>query len=367
MALKNTALSIAGAAALIPFHLHAEDGGGAAAILRADEEYMIRYVRDRVPASLTVYGRVIDQTGDGVGGADVELHWRSAAWLLGKPDEQETLRLKSDEKGFWQADLRQPVQAEIRKVSKDGYERIGGEEQSRTNVVTPAMARDNPAVTVLRKKAPLTFLIATPPQNKGADVVLLQLKSPRSISRPLGLLAWEADGEWRGNATTNADLRVDAVFDEAGKCWNVTYSITNGPGGIVMSDGRPYEAPADGYVSSVSATFPVGHKMQKHLCVRSRTPEVYSRVLVEHHVRITKEYPFLRVFCWAWTNPYGDRSLESDERVAGVTGLADRLRHEALEALAFGKHPERPDIGRLVEEARKQMAREDEEKHQNSE
>jgi hypothetical protein len=76
---------------------------------------------------------------------------------------------------------------------------------------------------------------------------------------------------------------------------------------------------------------------------------VYSRVLFVHDVNRRENQP-LRVSCSAWTNPYGDRSLEFDERADGAD-IAGGLAAAAKAALASGKYPERPDVGRLAEEA----------------
>ena len=64
-------------------------------------------------------------------------------------------------------------------------------------------------------------------------------------------------------------------------------------------------------------------------------------------------------------NPYGDRSLEFDERSDSVHGLAASLRAEALKAWAVGGYPERKeDMGRLADETRERLMREAEERNQ---
>jgi hypothetical protein len=180
---------------------------------------------------------------------------------------------------------------------------------------------------------------------------LFKADATNAVSRPLDLLAWNGDirDGWRDSATTNADLRIDAAFDADRKHWNVTYSVTNGPGGVVLSDTMLCEAPADGYAPSVSATFTNGYDLKKYVYVKSRNPEVYSRVMFVHGAE-GGAVPALRVSCKTWTNPYGDRSLEFDERADGA-GIAGGLAAAAKAALASGKYPERPDVGRLAEEA----------------
>ncbi|MDR2849561.1 MAG: hypothetical protein LBW77_03345, partial [Verrucomicrobiota bacterium] len=157
------------------------------------------------------------------------------------------------------------------------------------------------------------------------------------------------------------DLLIDAAFDADQTCWNITYSITNGPGGIVLSDKMLYEAPEIGYVRSVSVTVTNVYDWPRYLYVNSRTPTVYSRVLFFHNVRI-EETPSLRLSCKVWTNPYGERNLEQDERSDSVFGLLGGLESEAKAALASGKYPEKPDMDKRVKEAQAQVKKETDER-----
>jgi hypothetical protein len=247
-------------------HLHAADRGEPVPAQSFTER--LKAIYDRVPLTRTVYGRVVDQEGNGVGNADIELHWKSAGWLLGEPEEINKVRVESDMKGFWKATLKRPIDASIRLVQKEGYASIGIEGGRANNLIDIPTAEDNPVVAVLRKRGPLTFLIIS-----GCDTVF-QTDGTNNVSRPLDLLAWTSDfyGSWKFSATTNAELRIDAAFNETGKCWTVTYSVTNGPGGVILSDTMFCEAPADGYAPSVTATFSNRYDQRKYLYVRSRTP-----------------------------------------------------------------------------------------------
>ena len=101
MELKNTALSIIGAAALIPSHLHAEPFG---------------VTGERRPFPRDFYGRVVDQNGNGVENAEVEVgYWGLAEW---PSDSQESgkIRVQTDIRGNWHT--------VSPSASKDGYEFI---------------------------------------------------------------------------------------------------------------------------------------------------------------------------------------------------------------------------------------------------
>jgi hypothetical protein len=308
MTLKSPALLLTGRSVFAHCQLNAtEKGDDATAPSFADR---LRAAYERIPLTRTVYGRVVDQDGNGVGGADIELHWTPADWLLGKPERINRISIKTDARGHWETTLTKPADASIRNVTKEGYVRVYNEKEFPRDPVNFPTTKDNPVVAVLRKKGPPAFLIVSPGGGGWPDV-LFQTDGTNAVSRPLDLLAWSPDyrGTWKFSATTNADLRIDAAFDAAEKRWNVMYSITNVPGGVILSDELLYEAPPGGYVRNASATLTNRYDQQKYLYVKSRTPAMYSRVRFVHDVH-GREAPSLRVSCAALTNPYGDRTFE---------------------------------------------------------
>ena len=363
MTLRTVTLFLLGTVAVTPFHLHAENENGPLATPSYADKFRSMY--DRVPHSRAFYGRVVDQAGEGLEGAAVEIRWESAEWMLNRTQATEKTVVKTDIRGDWHAVLKRPVGASVGNVEKEGYAYTYNKGSDSRDLINFPTTKANPVVSVLRKKEPLTFLIISPsPNSGGSPDLLFRSESMNSVSRPLDLIAWKPGSEWRESATTNADLRIDAVFNEERECWNFTYSITNGSGGIVLSDEMLYRAPADEYAPSVSVPISVKDRyceLQKYLYVRSRTPEIYSRILIKHSAYVG-ESPSLRVFCMVWTNPYGERNLEYDERVDSAFRLADTLRKEALEAWAAGRYPEKKeDMGRLAEETRERVMREIEE------
>ena len=360
MTLKNVALFLVfiEITVVIPFHLYAENGNEPVNTRLFPDTFKAMY--DRVPSSRAFYGKVIDQAGEGLEGAAVEIRWKSAEWIFNRTLTTEKTVVKTDIEGNWHAALKRPIGASVGNVEKEGYAYTYNKGSDSRDLINFPATKTNPVISVLRKKEPLTFLIISPSGNRGTDSLFL-IKGTNHISRLFDLLAWESGGGWRRSATTNADLRIDAAFDMAERCWNFTYSITNGSDGIFLSDKRLYAAPATGYAPSVSVSlFPNNRirEQQKFLYVKSRMPTVYSQILIEYFVYM-EEPPNLQVCCQTWTNPYGERSFEFDERSDSAFGLADSLKREALEAFAAGRYPEKPkDMGKLAEETRERVLRE---------
>lgn len=305
-----------------------------------------------------VYGLVVDTEGKPVAGVDVTLSWFRVDDYFGKPRAPREEHAASDSSGRFMFACKGASSGYFRSLIKDGYE-VSDETGGSVALFggNKIWTKDSPAVITLRKKGPLTFLIVSP--NAGhLPVDLFRVTGTNAASRPLDLLAWESDRKWRNSATANADLRIDAAFDVDRKCWNVTYSVTNGPGGIVLSDGMLYEAPESGYGRSVSVTVTNVYGWNCFLYVKSRTPAVYSRVLFAHTAS-TGTNPALRVSCKAWVNPCGDRSLEHDERVGENWRVRKALVDESKKAIRSGRLPSKPDIARWIKETNERVAREE--------
>ena len=232
-----------------------------------------------MPPRKVFYGRVVDTGGNPVPDAAVAVHWNTLSLRKGFSDETYTDTLKTDENGCFKKKCPNAARF-FAEVSKDGYEGVYGL-GSDDFVKHPLQSEENPVTFVMRKRGPLTFLIISPHLNRLPGTVFAT-GGTNSVSRPLDLTVWDSGNQWKNSATANADLQIDAVFDAAEQCWNITYSVTNGPGGIALSDEMLYEAPADGYVPSVSITCTSENSVNKYLYVKSRTPAVYSRVQLWH-------------------------------------------------------------------------------------
>ena len=313
-----------------------------------------RFLRPR----MAYYGKVVDMQGNPIPNAAVHLSWypHQAAFVTRAPYEK---TVRTDKNGCfkkWGFNIWNFYVT----ASKEGY---APEPVNQLENLTdhPWHSKKDPVLITLRELGPQTFLIISPFAGQWTEDVF-RIKGTNSVSHPLDLLAWQSSRQWKDSTPANADLWIDADFDAMGQRWNITYSITNGPGGIVLSDEMLYEAPAEGYAPSVSVAFTNGYKQRKYLYVRSRTPSVYSRIMFVHGVSVGEGGVYLNVACTAWVNPYGDRSLEFDGQSDSAVGLAESLRDEALVAWAAGRYPERKeDMGKLAEEIRERLKRETEE------
>lgn len=156
-------------------------------------------------------------------------------------------------------------------------------------------------------------------------------------------------GNWPPPKLT-ADMRIDAWFVETNTSWRITLCSQSDNGGILASTHKIYEAPLDGYSSQLTLYVPVDPRRRaelgpKTLVIRSRTPQIYTRLDVTHVVA-TEE--FIRLSFDAYTNPYGDRALDIDPRVEKDYFIRKKLIDDSQKAWQAGHPPERPDFSALL-------------------
>jgi len=295
-----------------------------------------------------IYGKVVDQEGHPIAGADVKIDWETAALMIGKQDFGQTTWVKSDDKGLWEFKIEKPFRAFVAEVKRAGFEYTTryNQESSVRNLVEQRTTPDAPVVTVLRKKGETTFLIVIPSGNRIGDQ-LIRVFSPESQTNTLDLLAEKGE---KSKAVGYADLEAAVNFDAPTGAWTVTYSATNGTDGIIIGDNLLYEAPQDGYQKEIVLH---GPPWPRYLYLRSRTPAIYSRLDLEHSTwKESETKQGFRISYKAWINPYGSRNLEYESDLAAQWQLRKQLEREAKADLLQNKRPSKPDLPKLVKEAK---------------
>lgn len=335
----------------------------------ADENKMLRMkeIFRKQDVEITFYGKVIDQNGDFIKDANVEIHNTQF-----NPDMDElfgqvkTVHVQTDATGLFSVENEKGRSVDVEGISKAGYEYLRAQnpatsfEFSKDTFPKPFVAdRSSPVIFKLRKKGEATFLVVSPNGNRSSDD-LIRTKGTNCMSQTLDLFAWDADAGWRRCATPNADLRIDASFDAEKRNWIVTYAVTNGTGGLIISDSLFYEAPAAGYVPQ--ATVIVTNQEQGcYLYLKSRTPAIYSRIFFNQRYN-NRGDPSLRLYCKAWVNPYGERGLEYDTSLEASWRVVDELKNEAIAAIRENKLPPKPDIPQRIKTINEKLEKEKSEK-----
>ena len=231
----------------------------------------------------------------------------------------------------------------MEEVKKPGYEYTTryNRESSVRNLVEQKTTQDAPVVTVLRKKGEATFLIYTD------GYQLIRVFSPQCQTNYLDLLEKKGGKKVAGSSV---DLQVVAYYGVTTGKWTVTYSATNGTDGLIVGPDLLYEAPSEGYQKEVVLT---GPSWPQYLYLRSRSPAIYTRFDLEHSTwKASKTNEGFRISYEAWINPYGERNLEYDSDLKQEWRLVHRLEAEAKAAHGQGKRPEKPNLPKLLKEAR---------------
>lgn len=146
------------------------------------------------------------------------------------------------------------------------------------------------------------------------------------------------------------DVLIDARFDASNKTWNVTFRSPSDGGGFYAATNKVYEAPLEGYVDHLTYSVPVNLRNRaeigpKCLVIRSRSPRIFTRLDVTY-VNATEE--FFRLSFDAYTNPYGDRSLDIEPRIEGDYFIRKKLIDDSKKAWQEGHPPVKPDFETLL-------------------
>lgn len=290
-----------------------------------------------------IYGKVVDTEGHPISETEVKLMWQQSTILIGKTDLGRFDSVTSRTDGCWDFTVQKPYRAFVQEARKEGYEYTTryNQESSVRNLVEHRTTRDLPVVTVLRKKGETTFLI----QSDGPRPI--RAVFPHSQTNSLDLLAEKGD---KFRAGSYADLQVAIEYGRTGGAWTVTYSASNGTDGIVTDTNLLYEAPQEGYQKEVVLN---GPPWPRYLYLRSRTPAIYSRLDLEYFIwRGSDTNQTFSINYKAWVNPYGERNLEYDTDLENEWRLIDQLGDQAKTAIRQNKRPAKPDLPKLVKEAK---------------
>ncbi len=307
-----------------------------------------REIFERLQA-VRIYGKVTDQEGRPVANADVMLRWETAEFLIGKQKSSpQTEWLKSDENGTWTFKIDKPHRAFVAEVKKAGYALVARDSYGSAggNLVEHQTTRDNPVVSVLRKKGEATFLlkesslhfqVLASESGKTIGYDLVQREPIRSVANPMG-----------DDAARVTDLQVKATFNTNDATWTAVLSPGNTNGGIIVSEQLLYEAPDTGYQPEYTFTLEDRKPVKaKYVYLTSRDPAIYTRLEIKH---INANKDFFRLSGKSVTNPYGDRNLElATDLPYEVT---KQLTDEAKASFRQNKRPPKPDIPKLVKEAK---------------
>lgn len=240
----------------------------------------------------------------------------------------------------------------MKRITKDGYEGdwIRGTNSmfsfSTSNSKRFVSDSSNPVVYTLRKKGNVTFLfreieldfeipVGKSVQTKGYDFITRN--KIRDVKRPM------LDGE-----PLFCDFLVNAMFNTNSATWSVILSTGDTNGGVIVSEQLLYEAPQDGYQSQYKFV-PEDQKNMtaRHIYIKSRDPAIYTCYDIEY-IGAGKE--FFRLSGKSVTNPYGDRNFEGETDVPYE--VTKKLTDEAKAAFRQGKRPEKPDLPKMIREAK---------------
>jgi len=293
----------------------------------------------------TVFGKVVDQFGKPVHGAQVTASWYSLGSLIGLGSRRHEDIVNTDKKGRFEYKYGKTQSIRL-DAKKDGYDEL--DSRTEESGFSPKSSIDNPIIMTLRKKEECFFLIEHPRRDIGPKC-LLSTEQAQKRTIDIDLLNRDKQNSVPVDKQV-ADFSVDASFIADSNLWCMSFRSGQSSGGLLCSNQLLYIAPDDGY-KDVDTFFCDSSSYDKnvYLYVKSRDPAIYSRVMLKHDSWVEdKTNMVLRVMYKAWINPTGSRILEEDTRVDYDTNK--ELVKEAKAAILSKKHMPKPDVPKRVKQ-----------------
>ncbi len=350
------------------------------------------FMRSR-DVDMTFFGRVVDDSGRPVEGAEVHLVIRRFSLRPPWFETADRVQLKSSKDGIFSIQNERGRRLIIEKITKNKYDNKSFHESPKgfdfiedngnvlfyyQNIGEGGLSKlvpdpRNPVAYRLRKKGPEAFLmkggggfsftIDESGTYKGYDffregsafpIQHEELEHPKVYGEPV-----------------TCDLRIRATFDPTSSLWTLVLAPGNADGGILASKDLLYEAPATGYQPSLTILVPAMMNREprsgdlirtpvpaRYLYLRSRkepTHSIYSRIDLGEEIRASWAPPpkkgdapvaSIHLSASATFNPYGERILE--EATDLPWPVARAIRGEAEEAHRRGERPEAPNLAQRV-------------------
>lgn len=315
---------------------------------------LINAARQKEDVALSFYGQVSDQYHEAVEGAVVDAQ---ITYFVPDVDKlfgaTKSLVLRTDSKGVFSIEGEKGRSIYIKSISKPGYDGALLTDQNRSFKYSehgnrkPFVAEKKfPVSFSMRKQGATTFLLSTADwsfqisvnesgQTKGYDLV--RATPVRDITRLV-----------LNDEPLVCDLQMKTTFSTNNATRTVTLSPGNTNGGIIVSDQLLHEAPDTGYQPEYAFAVEDGKPLNaKYIYLKSRDPIIYSRLAIEY---LTVAKTFVRLRGPSITNPHGDRNLEQAGDLPYE--VTKQLTDEAKRAFRQNKRPEKPDLPKLIKEAK---------------
>lgn len=316
---------------------------------------------------VTFFGKVVDQYAASVEGAIIKVsvptpgHWLKPIMI----SREKTLTTDKDglfevsRKTYGVAQLK-GCYLNIQSIVREGYEAQWNEwvndkrtsfSYSATDAKRFVPDPSNPIVYTMRKKGAVAFLlqeikigfqVEMNQSGKSVGYDLIRHHRIKDTHKPV------YNGE-----LVFPDLQLKATLNTNDATWAVVLSPGDTNGGIIVSEQLLYEAPDNGYQPEYVFT-PEDRKplKAKYVYLKSRDPAIFTRLEIEH-INANKE--FFRLSGKSVTNPYGDRNLEQTTDIPYE--VTKQLTDAAKVAFRQNKRPAKPDLPKLVKEAKEKAGK----------
>jgi len=315
-------------------------------------------------APISFYGQVIDQYSRPVEGAKITVHIQHYDSTRTKDYLQATKRIivNTDGNGRFAIENERGSSLGVNTISKDGFEFTFPSNRNRSFNYNRRQGKphlpdkNNPAVFHLRKMGPTTFLLKNP------------CPTPVFV-RPDGNAVcvdfFRIEDDWPAESKRHPHIpgfTVSGSLSKDTRDWVLTFRGKHADDKVLLLDQIVYKAPEQGYAPSAELKFflrknprvpgrglAYPHELTACLIVQSAKPPIFTRIDLQI-------FPDKEVGCNVnyeiTVNPYDERGFEYASEIGKYLDVRVRLHKQAVRALCQGQLPPKPDIPKLIQEAK---------------
>jgi len=324
---------------------------------RSDAERTKEVMDDikRHDADIELIGQVVDQYRTPVNGAAVVMQMTRFSPKEELFMEVIDINRKTDERGCFSVSGMRGSGISVHDIQKDGFEYKHADNPNSSfrfdvegDTGIHAGDKTHPLIFRMRKKSETTFLLMNGPSRFSVET--------KPDGRNYGAeLIMRRRGRWHHFTPTNWPGFKVSIAPQTNATQLITIRGKHSEDSFFSTDKLIYEAPEKGYQSSFELTIPYStnflfrYQTNLVLVIKNANPACFSRVQLE----LRAEQEGVRCFYDTAVNPYGERNLEYATELEPYWQVRDRLGDEAVKALSEGRLAVKPDLKKLIEEAKK--------------
>lgn len=261
-------------------------------------------LRSKMNSQVDFYGKVIDQYGKPVEGAEVWLHLKGAY----KTTEY---KVKTDTAGCFEITKQSGFWLFVDWIGREGIsgdDRKWGQEKVFEYSTGFVSHKDAPVLFKVRKQEPPTIV-----KEDRLFTSAYEVREAKYFK--IDLVEMKINNQTSWYSDNHPDIVMRMITSPENKAVTFVMEAQDKDSGIMESEELLYVPPESGYKKTYKIVVPLGEEFEKKLYVKSRDGKIYSRLEVDFSNKNKTKYDYPLFRAKTRTNLIGERNFEYDSKL----------------------------------------------------